>query len=118
MISSAGVGPIVCFHSNINASVYKELLCQHALPHLHKGTVETPIFMQDNAPCYKAKTVLSFLEEEGIAIIKWPTQSPDMNPIENVWKIIGEKAQNRNPQNIDDLWGFLKEEWESITHLL
>ena len=115
MISSAGVGPIVRFHGNINASVYKELLRQHALPHLRKGTVETPIFMQDNAPCHKAKTVLSFLEEEGIAVMKWPPQSPDMNPIENVWKIIGEKAQNRNPQNIDDLWGFLKEEWESIT---
>ena len=66
-------------------------------------------------PCHKAKTVLSFFEEEGIAVMKWPPQSPDMNPIENVWKIIGEKAQNRNPQNIDDLWGFLKEEWESIT---
>ena len=38
-----------------------------------------------------------------------------MNPTENVWKIIGKKAQNRNPQNIDDLTAFLKEEWESIT---
>ena len=110
MISSAGVGPIGRFHGLINASVYKELLRQHALPHLPKGTVETPIFMQNNAPCYKAKTVLSFLEEEGIAVMKWPPQSPDINPIENVWKIMGEKAQNRNPQNIDDLWGFLKEE--------
>ena len=64
MISSAGLGPIVRFQGNINASVYKELLRQHALPHLRKGTVETPIFMQDNAPCYKAKTVLSFLGEE------------------------------------------------------
>ena len=70
---------------------------QSALPYLCKGTVETPIFMQDNAPGYKAKTVLSFLKEEGIAVIKWPLQSPHMNPIENVWKIIGEKAQNRNP---------------------
>ena len=51
----------------------------------------------------RAKTVLSFWEEEGIAVIKWPPQRPDMNPIENVWKIIGEKALNRNPQNIDDL---------------
>ena len=76
----------------------------NALPHLRKGTVETPIFMQDNAPCHKAKTVLSFLEEEGIAVMKWPQQSPDMNPIENVWKIMGEKSQNRNPENIDDLW--------------
>ena len=59
--------------------------------------------------------LLSFLEEEGIAVVKWSPQSPDMNPLENVWIIIGEKAQNRNPQNIDDLWGFLKEEWLSIT---
>ena len=115
MISSAVVGPIVCFPSKINGSVYKELLHQHDLPHLRKETVETPIFMQDNALCHKAKTVLSFTEEEGLAVMKWPPQSPDMNPIENVRKIIGEKAQNRNPQNIDDFWGFLKEEWESIS---
>ena len=95
MISSAGVGPIVHFHSNINANVNEELLNQHALPHLQKGTVETPIFMQDNTPCHKAKTGLSFLEERGIAVMKrWP-QSPDRNPTENVWKIIREKAQNR-----------------------
>ena len=117
MIYSAGVGPIVRFHV-INASVYKELLHQRALPHSRKRTVEIPIFMQDNAPCYKVRTVLSFLVEEGIGVIKWPPQSPDMNPIENVWKIIREKAQNSNPQNIDDLWGFLKEEWESITTTL
>ena len=67
MISSAGVEPIVYFHGNINVSVYKELLGQLALPHLCKGTVETPLFMQDNVPCHKAKTVLRFLEEEGIA---------------------------------------------------
>ena len=103
MISSAGVGPIVRVYSNINASVYIELLRQHTLPYLRKGTVETPIFMRNNA------TVLSFLEEEGIAVTKWPSQSLDMTPLENVRKFIGEKVQNRNPQNIDDLWDFLKE---------
>ena len=84
MISLAGVGPIVHFHGNINASVYKDLLHQHDLPHLYKGTVETPIFLQDNASWHKAKTVLIFLEEEGIAVMKWPPQSPVMNPTENV----------------------------------
>ena len=70
MISSAGVGPIVHFHGSINASVYKELLHQYALLHLRTGTVETPIFMQDNATRHKVKTVLSFLEEERMAVLK------------------------------------------------
>ena len=95
MISSTQVGSIARFHGNINVSIYKELLCQHALPHLCKGTVETQIFMQDNTPNHKAKTVLSFLEEERIAIMKWPPQSPDMNPIKNVSEIIGKKARNK-----------------------
>ena len=68
VISSSGVGPIVCFHSNTNASIYKERLRQHAFPHLRQGTVETPIFRQDNASCYKVKTVLCLLEEERIAV--------------------------------------------------
>ena len=102
MISSVGVRPIVHFH----ASVYKELLRLHALPHLRKGTVEIPIFMQDNAPFHKAKTVLSFLEEEGIVLMKWLPKSADMNPIENVWKIIGEKAQ--------ELIGLVFGDWGSI----
>ena len=52
--------------------------------HSFKRAAETQIFMQDNAPCHKAKTVSSFPEEEGIDVIKWPLQSSDMNPQENV----------------------------------
>ena len=101
MISSIGVGPIVRFHDNVKASVFKELLRQHAFPHLCKGRVETRIFMQDKALCIKAKTMLSF--HEGIGVMKLPLQIPDINLLENVWKIMGEKAQNSNPQNIVDL---------------
>ena len=44
--------------------------------------------------------------------MKWPPQSPDMDPLEYASKIRREKALDRNPQKKnDDLWCFLKEEW-------
>ena len=104
MISSYGVGTIIRFHCNINA-IYKELLRQHVPLYLQ---LKLQYLCKKNAPSHTAKTELNFLEEEGIT-------KPLYETLGNVWKIIGEKAQNRNPQNIDDLWSFLKEKWESIT---
>ena len=44
--------------------------------------------MQDNAPCQTAKYVKTYLSEEDVTIMEYPTQSSDRNPIENVWKLL------------------------------
>ena len=58
--------------------------------------------MQDNALCHTAKSVKTFLSEEDVTVMKWPAQSPDMNPI--VWKLLNERAKEENPRNIKELW--------------
>lgn len=47
--------------------------------------------------------------------MSWSAQSPDLNPIENVGKTIGQGAQLKNFINQDELWKFMKEEWQSIS---
>ena len=58
---------------------------------------------------------MSYLSEQDFEIMDWPPQSPDLNPIENLWKTLGVKVMERNPTNTEDLWVKLQEEWSKIS---
>lgn len=93
IVSAAGTGPIVRLHGVVNAAVYKQLLIHHCIPYLQSFDIQPQIFMQDNAPCHSAKSVKSYIESKGVTLMSWPAQSPDLNPIKHIWKIIGDKVQ-------------------------
>ena len=107
MILTAGTGPLVRLHSKINATVYKEILKKH-VPNLKTAINQPAVSMQDNAPCHTAKSVKTFLSEEDVTAMEWPAESPDMNPIENVWKLLNERAKEKNPRNVEELWTNLR----------
>ena len=109
-----GVGPLVQLQGKVNAVVYKQLVKDHVLPVPRNSTKQLSIFMQDNAPCHKAMVVINF-KAENVTVMDWPSQSPDHNPIENVWKTLGECSKARNPKTTEQLWNALQEEWNKIT---
>ena len=115
MMSAAGCGPLVRLHGTVNAETYKQILQQYAIPQLRSSVSKPSIFMHDNAPCHTAKKVKTFLADKEISVMDWPPQSPDLNPIENLWKIIGEKSMRQNPKNQEELWISLKNEWDNIS---
>ena len=93
MISAASTGLLVRLHNKINTTVYKEILKKHVLPNLKTAINQLAVFMQNNALFHTAKSLKTFLSEEDVTVMEWPAQSPDMNPIENVWKLLNERAK-------------------------
>ena len=75
------------------------------------------IFMDDNAPAHRAKIVNEFKEQHFMTSLNWPSNSPDLNPIENLWNVLKTRLQARNPRprTLPDVKQAVIEEWDSIT---
>ena len=63
-------------------------------------------FQQDNAPARRSWMTTQLL--------LWLARSPDLNPIEHVWDILGRRMQHRACQSLNQLFDALKEEWHAI----
>ncbi|GBO06893.1 Transposable element Tc1 transposase [Araneus ventricosus] len=71
------------------------------------------IFMDDNSLPHRAQLVRSYLESETIPQMAWPARSPDLNPIEHVWVILGRRIAGRSvpPGTLHELQQALLQEW-------
>ncbi len=72
------------------------------------------IFQQDLAPAHTAKGTKSWFSDHGVSVLDWPANSPDLNPIENLWGIVKRKIRDTRPNNADELKATVKATWASI----
>ncbi len=98
-MSSAGVGSLCFLKTNVTAPVYQEIFEHFMLPSADQLFKDADfIFQQDLAPVHTAKSTKSWLNDHGVGVLDWPANSPDLNPIENLWGIVKRKMRNKRPK--------------------
>ena len=59
----------------------------------------------------KLKTIC---KNRKINVLDWPSQSPDLNPIENLWKELNFRTKSRKVNTEEELYEVLPKEWNTI----
>ncbi|GFX78366.1 transposable element Tcb1 transposase [Trichonephila clavipes] len=107
--------PLVCIAGTLNSQRYiSEVLEPVVLPYLQG--LATAIFQQDNAQPHVARIVQRFFVNHQIELLPWPSRSPDLSPIENMWSMVAQGlTQITLPAATpDQLWQRVEAAWSAV----
>ena len=88
---------------------YINILKTKAIPIIKLNCQSDFIFQMDNCPIHVSKLCQDFFRQSKINILDWPSYSPDMNIMENIWAYLSKEIYNQGPlKNLRDLQWRLK----------
>lgn len=98
---------------------YRQILIHRAIPSGTRLIGKGFILGHDNDPKHTANTVKAYLQRISnkgkITIMEWPSQSPDLNPIENLWNIVKMKRKGIKALSAEDLFQKVSKIWREIS---
>ncbi|KAG2466897.1 TCB1 transposase, partial [Polypterus senegalus] len=113
--SAAGTGRLVRIKGKMTAAMYRDILDENLLQSaLDLRLGRWFIFQQDNDPKHTAKISKKGLQDNSVNVLEWPSQSPDLNPIEHLWRDLKMAVHQRFPSNLMELERCCKEEWAKL----
>ncbi|CAB5369723.1 unnamed protein product [Rhizophagus irregularis] len=96
--SWSGLGPIVPLNGSVTGQTHAQVINDFVVPTLHTHFPQgNGIFQEDNAVPHRSGVATAARENAGIVTLDWPAQSPDINPIENIWAEMKMMIRRRSP---------------------
>ena len=111
----SGVGPLHRIDGIMDSEMYKDILESKMIPHARKSMPRKWIFQQDNDPKHTSRLVTNFLRAKKISVMNWPSQSPDLNPIEHLWEELQRATKDIQVSNADEKFETLQQAWLNIS---
>jgi hypothetical protein len=105
-----GLGPIVPIKGSVTGQTHAKVINDYVVPTLDEFFPQgNGIFQEDNASPHRSKIA-------NIVMLDWRSQSPDLNPIENLWQQLKTALEKRIPrvETKADLLLALQEEWANL----
>uniref|UniRef100_A0A1I7X8G7 DDE_3 domain-containing protein n=1 Tax=Heterorhabditis bacteriophora TaxID=37862 RepID=A0A1I7X8G7_HETBA len=65
----------------------KDVFRHHLVPHLQRCPGVSFTFQQDNARIHASRSTKTWLDDNDMATMEWPSRSSDLNPMKNLWAI-------------------------------
>ena len=104
-----GTGRLIRVKERMNGAMHREILSENLLPSARALKMK-----RDNDPKHTTRAMKEWLGKKHFKVLEWPSQSPDLNPIENLWRELKVCVAQQQPQNITALEEICMEEWAKI----
>ena len=113
--SSMGTFPLCVFTTNMDSLKFIEILEGHLLEQAKVFHQDDWRLVMDNDPKHTSKIVRAFIDKNVPMQLPWPSQSPDLNPIENLFAWVKRELIKKGPRTISELKRMLEDTWSGIS---
>jgi transposase len=114
--TSKGVATLTRLDEPLTSEIYTELLGKKIIPEVNKLLGKSWRLLHDSTSRgpHGSHETREWLSTHLSFFDPWPPNSPDLNPIENLWAIVNAQVKSLNPKSEEECWRALKDAWQKL----